>query len=82
MPSSEPEGTSYETVRSEVKRFGKNSYMEVSRQRLRQGKTATDFLVVTRGYFEKDGTRQWTRFVTVPDDPQLKAWLRRSLRRV
>ena len=66
----------YETLRSEVRRFGKNSYVEVSRQRLRTGKETMDFIVVTRGYFDRDGTRQWTRFVTLPDDKEVKAWVR------
>ena len=74
--------TSYETVRTDVRRCGKNSYMEVSRQRLREGKSTTDFLVVTRGFFEKDGSRTWTRFVTIPDDPALRKWLRASLGRM
>ena len=74
--------TSYETVRVDLRRFGKNSYREVSRQRLTEGKRTTDFLVVTRGFFEKDGTKTWTRFVTIPDDPALKKWLRASLGKV
>ena len=74
--------TTYETVRADVRRFGKNSYLEVSRQRLVEGRTTTDFLVVTRGFYEKDGRRTWTRFVTLPDDKELKAWVREALRRV
>lgn len=72
----------YETVRREVRRFGRNSYLEVTRQRLREGGTTTDFLVVTRGFFEEDGAPSWTRFVTIPDDKELKAWVRDALGRV
>lgn len=71
--------TTYEVLRGDVKRFGKNSYLEVTRQRLVTHGTQTEFLVVTRGFFDPDGTRYWTRLVTIPDDKELKAWLRRSL---
>lgn len=72
----------YESLKEDVKKFGKNSYIEVSRKRLDEGGETTEFVLVTRGFFDKDGTKKWTRFVTLPDDPDLRDWLKESLTRI
>lgn len=72
----------YESLKEETKTFGKNGYIEVARKRLQENGSTTDFVLVTRGYFDKDGTKKWTRFVTLPDDPEVKDWLRASLAKV
>lgn len=33
------------------------------------------FMVITRGFFDPDGTPYWTKFVTVPLDVDLLVWL-------
>ncbi len=74
---------SFEMVRETTRSFGSNSYLEVSRKRLRdeQG-VESDFLVITRGFFEKDGSKRWTKFVTLPDAEDVKTWLSTALREV
>ena len=71
----------YETLREETRRIGHNGYLEVARRRLVEGGQAVEFLVVTRGFFDADGTKRWTRFVTVPDEAETRAWLADALRR-
>ena len=73
---------SFEALSERTRTFGKNAYLEVARKRLRDGVATTDFLVVTRGFFEGDGTKRWTKFVTLPDDAELRAWLAQALREV
>lgn len=74
---------SFEQVRESTLRFGANSYLEVARKRLREESGAeSDFLVITRGFFEKDGVKRWTKFVTVPDAADVKEWLASALRDV
>ena len=72
--------TRYETLRETTRRIGRNGYLEVARKRLAEGENALEFLVVTRGFFDDDGTKRWTRFVTVPDDAETRAWLAEALR--
>lgn len=70
----------YESVKEETRKFGRNSYVEVSRKRLLEdGHEATEFVLVTRGFFDRDGTKKWTRFVTLPDEPEVRTWLAEAL---
>lgn len=62
--------------------FGRNAYIEVARKRLREGDAASDFLVISRGFYESDGSKRWTKFVTLPDDPELRAFLAKALQEV
>lgn len=72
----------FETVRDATRKFGTNSYLEVARKRLIDEKGGTsEFLVVTRGFFDEDGTKRWTRFVTMPGDRELVAWFADALTR-
>lgn len=69
----------FEPVRETTRPFGQNGYLEVARRKLRDESGDTEFLVVTRGYFAADGSKRWTKFVTLPDDPDLRAWLAEAL---
>jgi hypothetical protein len=75
---------SYQTLREERKRFGRNSYLEVSRQKMDEpgARGPTEFILVTRGWIEKDGSKKWSRFVTLPDDPDMVRWLAKTLQEV
>lgn len=72
----------YESLKEDTKTFGKNSYVEVSRKRLVENGESTEFVLVTRGFFDKDGTKKWTRFVTLPAEPEVRAWVVQALDRV
>jgi hypothetical protein len=73
----------YETVREVTHRFGNTGFLEVARKRLvvrPDAPPADEFLMVTRGFFTADGSRRWTRFVTLPDNPDAISWLAEALR--
>lgn len=70
---------SFDLVREQTRPFGQNSYLEVSRKRLSENGETTEFLLVTRGFFAPDGQKRWTRFVTLPDDPEMRRWLAEAL---
>ena len=36
--------------------------------------------MITRGFIDSDGSRRWTKFVTVPDDRELLGFLAETLR--
>lgn len=69
----------YETVTESVKDFGKRSYLEVARKRVTDGDFETEFLVITRGFYDRRGGKRWTKFVTLPDDGELRSFLREAL---
>ena len=72
----------YESVRAESRRFGRNHFLEVSRKKLVEEGRATEFVLVARGYVDKDGTRRWSRFITVPDEDEMKEWLAQAILQV
>lgn len=59
--------------------YGENHYVEVARKRVVHGGRAKDYLVITRGFEEKDGGRRPSRFVNLPDDAFLRRWLAEAL---
>jgi hypothetical protein len=73
--------TTYETLSAEARPVGRDGYMEVARKRLVEDGRERDFVLVTRGIVQPDGTKRWTRFVTLPDDAELRDWLADALRR-
>lgn len=73
----------FEQVRETTTKFGTNSYLEVARKRLKdESGQESEFLVVSRGFFAQDGSKRWTKFVTVPDEPGVKEWLSGALKEV
>lgn len=72
---------SYVTVREDTFRFGTNGYVEVARKRLVEEGVASEFVLLTRGFVDSDGRKRWTRFVTLPADPEMVGWLAEALRR-
>lgn len=77
-----PMAATFEALIERTYDFGRNGYLEVARKRLREGTDAADFLVVSRGFYESDGSKRWTKFVTLPDDPALRAWLAEQLAKI
>ncbi len=71
----------YVTLKETRKEFGRNNYLEASRQKLKEEGAASpaEYILVARGYFDKDGVKRWSRFVTLPDDPEMVKWLAKSI---
>ena len=74
----------YESLKEEVRKFGKNSYVEVTRKRLvnGRGREEAQFVLVARGFYDETGGKKWTRFVTLPAEPEVTEWLAKALKRV
>jgi hypothetical protein len=58
-------------------RLGKTGFLEVARREL----DGRSFVVITRGFYALDGARRAVRFVTLPDEPDVRAWLAAELAR-
>lgn len=69
----------YETIDETTRDFGNRSYLQVARKRVTDGDGATEFIVVTRGFYDDDDSRRWTKFVTIPEDPDLVEWVGTAL---
>lgn len=73
----------FETVKSEVRDFGKAGFIAVERRRVKdEGKEASEFLLIARGFYLKDGTARRRNFVTLPDQKDVKEFVARVLKEV
>jgi hypothetical protein len=65
----------YETLEENVQDFGNRSYLQVARKRVTDGDDDTTFVVITRGFYDDGDDRRWTKFVTIPDDDELRGFV-------
>jgi hypothetical protein len=73
----------FETVKSEVRDFGGAGFVAVERRRVKDtGKEASEFLVIARGFYLRDGTARRRNFVTVPDQREVKEFIAKVLQEV
>ncbi len=71
----ESKEVSFETVKAEIKEFGKNNFIEIARKKAVSEDGSTEFISVSRGYYARDGSRKFKRSITIPDDPETKAFM-------
>ena len=64
--------TEFATVRKETVRYRNNAFFEVERRRIIEGEKQSDFVMVTRGYFKRDGNPYRRSFVTLPEDAAIR----------
>jgi len=63
----------YETVQFRNIPFGKNNFIEVARKRAVLGNGGqTEFISVSRGYFQGDDSKRYKNSVTLPLDEEVR----------
>jgi hypothetical protein len=65
----------FETIRSEKISFGRNNFLEVARKRARTADGVNEFISLSRGYYLPDKTERFKRSLTIPDDPEIRAFI-------
>jgi hypothetical protein len=66
----------FETIKSEVRDFGKAGFVAVERKRVREnGKEGNEFLVIARGFYLRDGTAKRRNYVTLPITAEVRAFI-------
>jgi hypothetical protein len=73
--------TIFETIDSVETEFGDNNFLEIARKvaYTEDGESETEFISITRGYLDAQGSRRYKTNLTVPPDPELVAFLARGL---
>src|SRR5439155_828171 len=66
---------SFETIRAEKVNFGRNNFLEVARKRATTSEGTKEFISVSRGYYLPDKTERFKRSLTIPDDPEVRAFV-------
>ena len=72
---------SFETIKAEIKDFGRNNFIEVARKKAtsEDGQT-NEFISVTRGYYAQDGSKKYKKSLTIPDDEETKEFVAEMIR--
>jgi len=70
----------FETIRSEKVNFGRNNFLEVARKRATTSEGTKEFISVSRGYYLPEKTERFKRSLTIPDDPDVRAFIADKIR--
>jgi len=68
-------GVQFETIRAEKINFGRNNFLEVARKRATTADGVNEFISLSRGYYLPDKTERFKRSLTIPDDPEVRAFV-------
>lgn len=70
----------FETIRAEKVNFGRNNFLEVARKRATTADGTNEFISVSRGYYLPDKTERFKRSLTIPDDPEVRAFIAEKIK--
>jgi hypothetical protein len=70
----------FETIRAEKVNFGRNNFLEIARKRAKTSEGSNEFISVSRGYYLPDKTERFKRSLTIPDDPEIRAFVAEKIR--
>lgn len=70
----------FETIKAEKVNFGRNNFLEVARKRARTTDGTNEFISVSRGYYLPDRSERFKRSLTIPDDPEIRAFVAEKIK--
>ena len=70
----------FETIRAEKINFGRNNFLEVARKRAKTAEGTNEFISVSRGYYLPDKSERFKRSLTIPDDPEIRAFIAEKIK--
>lgn len=73
---------SFTTKSRETKNLGANAYVAVNLKAIEGGAEDGLFVLVERGYYAADEQARWTKFVTLPGDPDVLKFVRAELAKI
>ncbi len=65
----------FETIKAEKINFGRNNFLEIARKRATTAEGTNEFISVSRGYYLPDKSERFKRSLTIPDDPEIRAFV-------
>ncbi len=58
----------YETVKSKEIKFGKNSFIEISKRKVKTPVGENEFIAISRGYYLPDKSKRWRASIALPNE--------------
>ncbi len=69
----------FETIKAEEVKFGKNNFLEVARKKATSEQGENEFIAISRGFFLPDGTKKFKRSIAIPDEPDIKEFISKKI---
>ena len=60
----------FKTLKSKEIKFGKNSFIEISKRRVITPVGKNDFIAISRGYYLPDNTKRWRSSIALPNEKE------------
>lgn len=70
----------FETVKAEEVKFGKNNFLEVARKKATSEQGENEFIAISRGFFLPDGTKKFKRSIAIPDEDEIKNFISEKIK--
>ena len=58
----------FKTLKSKEVKFGRNSFIEISKRKVITPVGDNEFLAISRGYFLPDETKRWRASIALPNE--------------
>ncbi len=58
----------FETLKSKEVKFGKNSFIEISRRKVKTPIGENEFIAISRGYYLPDNSKRWRASIALPNE--------------
>jgi hypothetical protein len=69
----------FETIKAEEVKFGKNNFLEIARKKATSEQGENEFIAISRGFFLPDGTKKFKRSIAIPDDKDIKEFVAKKI---
>jgi hypothetical protein len=63
----------FKTMKAKEIKFGKNSFIEISKRRVITPVGENNFIAISRGYYLPDKTKRWRASIALPNDKEKRA---------
>ncbi len=60
----------FETLKAKEVKFGKNSFIEISRRKVITPAGENKFIAISRGYYLPDETKRWRSSIALPNEKE------------
>lgn len=58
----------FKTLKSKEVKFGKNSFIEISKRKVLTPLGENEFIAISRGYYHPDNSKVWRASIALPND--------------
>ncbi len=60
----------FQTIKAIEVKFGKNSFIEISKRKVVTPIGENEFIAISRGYYLPDGTKRWRASIALPNEKE------------